>query len=588
MKIRRLKISNYRGIKSLDWVLPTDERLICLIGPGDSGKSSILEGLHLLLGDRWNPSLADTDFFNCDVSEPIVIRAAITDLPAHLLKETAYGLWLSGIDTAGEVSQDPTDETEPCIIVQLRIDDSLEPVWTVERLLGGEGKPLNTYARREFATFKVDERIDVHLRWTRTSALGRLSDKGSGAKNAMAIASRAAREALASIDDADLTAVADRVQDQANLVGGGRFTAIHPGLDTSMASAGGNLALYEGLVPLAGYGLGSKRLTGIAVQQLAAGQRSTVLIDEVEHGLEPHRLVRLLQHLLGYEEYSQVFITTHSPVVVEQSQTESLAVVRNDAGSVVVHSLATSAGDVALRLRRSRPSSFLARRIIVAEGKTEHGLLMKYLETWDEDRRTQGLSISAGDGTVIQDAQGGSEVAIRATALRELGYDVAVLVDNDDTSIDDAIAAASAAGVEVFRWDTGLNTESQVVMHLDQGGVERMLDLGIDMRNDRETVLLDLKKHGLPAVVDTLSLSDWFAAGVTDLAAAKEMVMKAMIKSKWFKDVDSGRRLGEWLMVEQELFQGTSVEAALAGLRAFAYPARPSGEEEAQAVESDD
>lgn len=588
MRIRRLKISNYRGIKSLDWVLPTEERLICLIGPGDSGKSSILEGLHLLLGDRWNPSLADTDFHNGNVSEPIVIRAAITNLPARLMKETAYGLWLSGIDAVGEVSQDPTDETDPCIIVQLQVDDSLEPVWTIERLLGGEGKPLNAYARREFATFKVDERADVHLRWTRTSALGRLSDKGTGAKSAMAIASRAAREALASIDDADLTAVADRVQDQANLVGGGRFTSIHPGLDTSMASAGGNLALYEGLVPLSGYGLGSKRLTGIAVQQLAAGQRSTVLIDEVEHGLEPHRLVQLLRHLLGYKEYSQVFITTHSPVVVEQSETESLAVVRNDAGSVVVHSLASSAGDIALRLRRSRPSSFLARRIIVTEGKTEHGLLMRYLETWDDDRRTQGLSVSAGEGTVIQDAQGGSEVAIRAIALRELGYDVAVLVDNDDASIDAAIAEASSAGVEVFRWDQGLNTESQVVMYLDQGGIERMLDLGIEMRNDRETVLLDLKKHGLPAAVDTLSLSDWFAVGVPDLATAKEIVKKAMVKSKWFKDVDSGRRLGDWLMVEQEYFQGTTVETALAGLQTFTYPAPLFEGNQAQTVESDD
>lgn len=47
MRISRLSIENFRGIKRLDWTLPADQRLITLIGPGDSGKSTILESIHL-------------------------------------------------------------------------------------------------------------------------------------------------------------------------------------------------------------------------------------------------------------------------------------------------------------------------------------------------------------------------------------------------------------------------------------------------------------------------------------------------------------------------------------------------------------
>ncbi|WP_273649174.1 AAA family ATPase, partial [Pseudomonas aeruginosa] len=40
-RIRRLIISNFRSIQALDWVPAPG--INCLIGPGDSGKSSILD-----------------------------------------------------------------------------------------------------------------------------------------------------------------------------------------------------------------------------------------------------------------------------------------------------------------------------------------------------------------------------------------------------------------------------------------------------------------------------------------------------------------------------------------------------------------
>lgn len=78
MIIRQLSVENFRGIKMLSWTLPVGQRLITLIGPGDSGKSTIIEAIHLLLGDRWSVSFSDVDFYGVDPSEPIRIEAVLT------------------------------------------------------------------------------------------------------------------------------------------------------------------------------------------------------------------------------------------------------------------------------------------------------------------------------------------------------------------------------------------------------------------------------------------------------------------------------------------------------------------------------
>jgi hypothetical protein len=48
-RIRKIEIQNFRGIKELVW-LPS-AGINCLIGPGDSGKSSILDAI---FGASWN------------------------------------------------------------------------------------------------------------------------------------------------------------------------------------------------------------------------------------------------------------------------------------------------------------------------------------------------------------------------------------------------------------------------------------------------------------------------------------------------------------------------------------------------------
>ena len=570
MRVRRLWIQNFRGIKELDWKLPTDQRLVALVGPGDSGKSTILDAVHFLLGDRWNVPFADTDFFGGDVEKPISIRALVMDIPAALKKETALGLWMSGVDQEGGIHRDPEDALEPALLVQLAVDASLEPRWSVLRTDGSE-QYLTSTQRRSFSTFKVDDRTDVQLRWSRNSALGRMSAKDGGERHALAAASRAAREALADHSNSSLTELAASVQDRANKVGGGSFSDIRPGLDTSRSSTGAGLALYEGVIPLTSYGLGSRRLASLAVQQLAAGKRSVAVVDELESGLEPHRAVQLLDYLLSDDDYSQVLVTTHSPVIVEQARIENLATVQNQAGVVTVTSLGGSK-DVLQRLRRARPSSLLARRVVVAEGKTEHGLLLECIEAWDAVRISQGLPTSAGEGVAIQDGNGGTEVAPRAEALARLGFVVAGFCDNDDRAVDAPLAAAQAAGIVAIRWSFGHNTESQGCAELEADGLQSFLELGVQRRNGEDTVLQDINAADPANPLTSLDVVSWLA--VLTLADVRARVAKAAVDREWFKDVPGGRELGKWINDRYTDPQLATTVAMLEQIRSFVYPGR--------------
>ena len=64
-RIRKIEIANFRGIQSLAW--QPAPGINCLIGPGDSGKSTVLDAIDFCLGATRNIQFSDADFFNLDV-----------------------------------------------------------------------------------------------------------------------------------------------------------------------------------------------------------------------------------------------------------------------------------------------------------------------------------------------------------------------------------------------------------------------------------------------------------------------------------------------------------------------------------------
>lgn len=78
-RIRKLEIRNFRAIKSLDWF--PSSGINCLIGPGDSGKSTVLEAIDICLGARRSFAFTDADFHCIDHNNATLIRVTLGDLP---------------------------------------------------------------------------------------------------------------------------------------------------------------------------------------------------------------------------------------------------------------------------------------------------------------------------------------------------------------------------------------------------------------------------------------------------------------------------------------------------------------------------
>ena len=129
-RIRKLEIRNFRSIRSLDWC-PTDG-VNCLVGPGDSGKSTILDAIDLCLGARRNLAVADTDFFGLDVTQDICIALTLGALPDALKNIDAYGEYLRGFDgSTGSVEDEPRKGLETVLTLRLTVKADLEPTWAL-------------------------------------------------------------------------------------------------------------------------------------------------------------------------------------------------------------------------------------------------------------------------------------------------------------------------------------------------------------------------------------------------------------------------------------------------------------------------
>lgn len=587
MRIRRIDIENFRGIKCASWRLPPDRRFFVLIGPGDSTKTTILTALERALHDRAGQSVLDTDFYDAKVDHPIRIRVAVDDLPDDLIAMDAFGTFLSGIDDDGEWTHDPVDEAQRCVIVEFLVEADLEPVWqsyrpALEGLEDEEPHPIRARYRSLMTAYRIDDRIDAHLRWSRTSSLGKLTASRDDTRSTLTLAGRAARDAAAAAVTDALKKLAREVQEQVQAIGTTEFADLKPGLDMSLTNTQGNLALFEGDVPLTNFGLGTRRLTGAATQQLANQGSTTLLVDEVEHGLEPHRLVHLLSHLRTSQSFAQVFVTTHSPTALQHLEPDELVMVRSTDGVTDLRLLDDPA-ELRMLLKGS-PEAFLARRIVINEGKTEYGVVLEHLEEWNLGPNREPAP-SAALGVVPIEGNGGTGSAAWAGQFLHAGYEIVLFIDSDDEAANDLVPAIKTAGGTVVQWSGAHSIETAICAQLDEIGLNAFIEAALDVADDREasaqSYAAKLVAKGAPprnTGADPLDVVTWAAAGVS-LDEAREIVGlaakgKDIDKEKaWFKRVDKGRRLGRFIL-ETPALQTGEVKAKLDELKTAIY-ARP-------------
>ena len=273
----------------------------CLIGPGDSTKTTILDAVELVLNPRSNFVGDDADFHNHNYEAPITITLTLVGIPSEFCADNRYGLHLRGWDASQKVVIDePGPGLEEALSIRLTIDSkSLEGRWSIfnERLNEDSDPPSLRYKdARELATTRLGPYAERHLSWGRNSILNQFNDGGS-MNPQLAAAGRAARDAFRTSNKDVFAAATARAEEL------GRRFAVHvrdkyeAELDVhgSIITSGG-VALHDGQLPLRTLGTGSSRLIVSALQHNTGGSH-IALVDEIEHGLEPHRIARLLKYL---------------------------------------------------------------------------------------------------------------------------------------------------------------------------------------------------------------------------------------------------------------------------------------------------
>lgn len=568
MRLRRLEIQNFRGVKALDWRHIAETA--ALVGPGDSGKSTILDAIERVLSPRWNVPFDDTDFWDLHTAAPIVIRATITELAPSFYSDSKFGLHLHAFDKHKGVAvrAEGSDDEQNALVVELRVDASLEPAWSVVDS-DGTTHPFAARDREALGMLRVGGYVDQHLGWSRGSALTRLTDTGDAVSAVLADATRQARSGLNTAGLGKLAAAAQRVQALGKSIGVAPQNALVPHLDASALSVtAGALSLHDGRIPTRRAGLGTRRLLAVAMQHEAAKESGLRVVDELEQGLEPHRIRRLLRVLRGRPPEGlgtvggQLILTTHSPTVLSELEAAEVAVTRRTAdGTVTVQSLPRAVAYVIART----PEALLARKVIVAEGSTEEGLCLALDEAWTKET---GASFGYR-GVSVVDGGGGTQPAEIAGSLAALGYDVALLIDSDATA-----KTGKAAKATVLAWPDGVCTEQRLATDLPIPALKQMAVLAATSAKKGARSVRDAIADNLQ--VERAKLAENAPETWVDAVDANKFrtalgTIAKQEKHAWFKSREHGAFLGGLITEHWTAIDATPTHNVIGRLRSYVH-----------------
>ena len=540
-RIRMIEISRFRGINSLVW-LPSPG-LNCLIGPGDSGKSTVLDAIDLCLGARRNVQFTDADFYNLDVATPFSITLTIGALDDALKNIDTYGLFLRGFDAGkGTVEDEPEKELEPVLCLNLTVGSDLEPAWSLisDRALAQNVTRNLTWGDRvRLAPTRIGALTDFNLGWRRGSVLNRLTDEKADASAALAKAARDARSAFGDDAEKQLGETLRLVGEAAGELGINVGDKVRALLDAhSVSFGGGTISLHdESGVPLRGLGIGSARLLIAGLQRKAAKQSSMLLVDELEHGLEPHRIIRFLGSLGAKEQEAplQVFMTTHSPVVLRELSADQLMVLREVDGK---HDSLPVDPEIQGTIR-THPEAFLATSVLVCEGASEVGLVRGLDQFWVEHKKPSIFAC----GVALVNAGGEKNLIKVSSAFQSLGYRVAILRDDDVPPDADGEKALADAGGLVVMWQPGRKLEEELFHSIPAGAVGNLL-ARVLAKKDESVVDNHLKSASTNAVTLDSVRAELEASAVSGNSRAALGKAAGGKNNPWFKTVSAMEEIG--------------------------------------------
>ncbi len=579
--IRQIKINRFRGIESLTW--NPNPGMNVILGGGDVGKTTILEAIALLLSPSNSLILSEADYWRRKTEDEFKIRAVIALPDDSEISQQAKFNWPWHWDGQNAVppvipegADDIPDPDDPVYCLQVRGNPDLEISWEIVQP-NDEIDVLSPAVRKSIGIVRIggDDRNDRDLRLVYGSALDRLlSDRGLRARLGKRLADVNLHDDLSDDAKKALTRLDRKLKEQ----------SLPNNLELGLTSSQGlSIGALTGLLaehsedvklPLASWGSGTRRMATIQVASATESETHISVVDEIERGLEPYRVRKLVSSLQADD--AQSFLTTHSPVAIAAAA----------AGHLWYLDVSSNVGalppDKIKNQQRRDPQTFLSRLSVICEGVTEVGFLSVLLE--------KAISKNFPDyGVYIADASGNHPTLALLECLSRAGLNFAGLADNDGEHTGRWAALKTSMGDRLFQWQNGC-TESNVISLVADENLEVLIqDADGDHDGDRLRTLADRLGTGQDKDLATLrtacadqtrNLRDVIIAAATgDNTEAPEENRKEWKKhgSKWFKSEDGGRelaeklfRLGLWDQCRADLMPFLNAVRAAVGLDAIA------------------
>lgn len=536
-RIFTIDIQNFRGIQEFHQKF--HEGINCLIGRGDSGKSTILSAISVVLSSKWSVHFTDDDFYNGNVDDPIIIDATLINLPDKTLSK--FGDYVRGISSDGTIidnfEAESAMDANCALTIRLIVKSDLEPNWYVIDSRDKEPKVISAADRTELNVYSISDLTDRHFSFTKGNPLYSLvkrlvADQDETDSTIQEIM----RQAKVNFDDS----VKDKFNETLELVVNianklGLCISLEDtsaGLDSQDISYNANkVSLHESGVPFRLHGNGSKRILSLAIQLATANPFGVILIDEIEQGLEPDRVQHLVKNLLSLEN-SQIIITTHSSNVVTELSCDNLFIMRNHA--VKFESIDSDYQGCV----RKNPEAFFAKKVLVCEGATEVGI-MRSINSY---LITQNKASAAVQGVRFADGTGRSMINYVNGFVR-MGYECALFCDSDDDTVNSHKLALRDNGVVIADCEKGKCIEQQLFCDLPWDQVIDCVNLRID---NAGVEMLDVYNDVTYNMQDDKpNFDNWLTK---DLKSLRAVLGTRACNKSWFKDQDRGSEIGDIMM----------------------------------------
>ncbi len=543
--IRKLTILRFRGLDKFEW--RPEPGINIVLGGGDVGKSTVLEAIALLLSPSNATVVSESDYWQRDSTQEFVIEAVMA-LPAATGISTQRNFswpWTwNGKDAVAPSASEEDDmppPDDPVYRVRVRGTPELELVWEIVQP-HEEADHFSVAVRRKIGLVRLsaDEKNDRDLRLVYGSALDRLlADTALRARIGKLVSNLDLHESL---NPQGMQAIAklDKRMAEAALPNSLKL-GLTTGQGMSIGALIGLLADKSGVtLPLANWGAGTRRMAALEIASSTDSEAGVTIIDEIERGLEPYRLRKLINILR--DRHGQSFLTTHSPVAIACASDAHLWYLDSKANiGALPHA------KVGPQQRRD-PETFLARVAVIAEGPTEVGYLRFLLEkAFGADPLDYGVRVC--------DGQGNSATLDLLETLASAHLLFAGIADDEGTAPERWKKLKEKLGDRLLQWPSGC-TEQHVILAIPDGKLQDLLKFAGELDGERQRTLADrlgLQDKQLAAIDEALTAAGktWREAIIAATTGNKTGAPQGFEKSwksharVWFKSEAGGRELAE-------------------------------------------